>query len=354
MGVLTASMVDVGEKVHAPSARWVEEARQRGRFPSSPALASAVALLVGLLSLGIGADATVAAWGLVLRRSFESATQLVPFSSALASVAKTALVTVAMPLVGLAATGVLIGLVQSRGRWWPGRRERFLRDCFDRRRIFAATRGIGAFVVLASAACALSVSVLPALVGLYAASSVRILSAIGILVRFLWLRLGVIALALGVADYLWERHAHAKFLRMSDDELKRDQRETEGDPFTKAERRRLHQETLAELVEISDATLVVMGAALAVAVRYDGARAPRLAVKMRDAAAERLLSVARSVGVPVLVRADVAVALSALSDGAEVPVRLYDVLAQAFIDGGAVHPSGRVAAGGSRKTGAGA
>jgi type III secretion protein U len=207
---------------------------------------------------------------------------------------------------------------------------------FLRERSLDSGKAFLALAVLASVAYASTVAVLPSLYALYGASAARVLSAVGALGRHLWLRLGIVAFALGVADYLWQRHAHGKALRMSPDELKREHKETEGEPLFKAERRRIHEETLAELSEIAGASLVVLSPALAVAIHHDGEHAPRIAAKAEGQRFYPFVLAARAAAVPVVERSDVALALSAVDKGNEVPAHLYDALAELFVDAGIV------------------
>jgi len=330
-------MADSDEKMYAPTARRIADARRAGQFPASRALVTGVALLIGLTVLIQYGQAAIGMWILCFRRALDRATQTAPFHSAFADAAKTGLAMLGLPLSALATTAGLIGLLQSRGRWWPAPRPRPViswSSVFHRERALDTGKAFVGLAILAGVVYALTVAVSPSLPALYGASAARVLSAIGALGRYLWLRLGIAALAVGVADYLWKRHALGKALRMSPDELKREHKESEGEPLSKAERRRIHEETLAELAEIAGARLVVLGPTLAIAIHHDGEHAPRIAAKAQGHCIYPFVAAARAAAVPVVERSDVALALSVVDAGGDVPAHMYETLAELFVDAG--------------------
>jgi flagellar biosynthesis protein FlhB len=146
----------------------------------------------------------------------------------------------------------------------------------------------------------------------------------------------VAMLAIGVADLLLQRHRHGKALRMSRDEVKREHRESEGEPAQKAERLRLHRECMPEqtLDDVATADFVVVHAqALAVAIRYDedGSSAPIVLVKGRCGKAQSIEETARAAGVPVFVDPELVRALASVDDGGEIPEALYQLVAECLV-----------------------
>jgi flagellar biosynthesis protein FlhB len=144
------------------------------------------------------------------------------------------------------------------------------------------------------------------------------------------LRLGTVLLALGVADLLLARRRHLRELRMTRPEVRREQREEDGDPALRAERRRRHR-ALAETSPVARATCVVVNptrVAVALVHRRGQDGAPRVVAKGTGAAARRIRSVARRHGVPVVRDPPLARALHRLAEvGDEVPEPLYDAAA---------------------------
>ncbi len=67
---------------------------------------------------------------------------------------------------------------------------------------------------------------------------------------------------------------------------------------------------------------------LAVALQYDGSRAPRVTAKGRDQVAEQILALAREHHVPLQENAELAGLLAKVELGEEIPEALYLAVAQ--------------------------
>jgi flagellar biosynthetic protein FlhB len=146
-------------------------------------------------------------------------------------------------------------------------------------------------------------------------------------------RLALAAVAIGVLDYLWQRHRHRQSLRMTREEVKRERKEVEGDPLHKAERQRLHREALEQrrVGDVREADFVVVNPDhVAVAVRYDrgGPSAPVVVAKGERLLAERIKEIAREAGVPIFRDVALARSLRDVEEGAPIPETLYDAVAE--------------------------
>lgn len=113
-----------------------------------------------------------------------------------------------------------------------------------------------------------------------------------------------ITLLVAIGDAVVTRHAWYTRLRMTRDEVRREQRESEGDVGLKQARRRIHQELVknAEAIQLEAAVLLVLGPPrLAIALRYDPRRdrAPRVVIRATGALAKTLEALAPSYGIPV-------------------------------------------------------
>jgi type III secretion protein U len=125
---------------------------------------------------------------------------------------------------------------------------------------------------------------------------------------------------------------------MTREEVKREQRESEGDPRTKEARARARDERLASaaVANVRAATIVVVDAArVACALRYDagdGDAAPVLVASGEGDAAERIARAARDHGVPVVQDAALARRLGELAIGEAIPEALYEAVAEVLRD----------------------
>ncbi|TAM85054.1 MAG: flagellar biosynthesis protein FlhB [Candidimonas sp.] len=138
---------------------------------------------------------------------------------------------------------------------------------------------------------------------------------------------------LAAVDVPWQMFHHVRQLRMSKEEVRREFKESEGDPQIK---RRIRQGQLAlarrrMMAQVPKANVVVTNPTqFAVALRYaEGERAPRVVARGRGDIAEKIREIARANHVPLLEAPPLARALYAHVELDQVvPEVLYDAVAQ--------------------------
>ncbi len=141
-------------------------------------------------------------------------------------------------------------------------------------------------------------------------------------------------IVVGVVDLVVTRRAWMKRLRMAKHEVKREHKESEGDPKLKAARERAHHEMLASatVANVKTATVVVVNPThLACALRYDeeqGDDAPLVLAVGEGDLAKRIVAAAHAYGVPVLHDVPLAHALVELAEGDRIPEELYEAVAE--------------------------
>ena len=181
-------------------------------------------------------------------------------------------------------------------------------------------------------------AVMPNIVFLSASS---LIDAIQYLYRMLMLLILIIVLilaAISLGDYLWSRHSWMKKLRMSQQDLKDEYKETEGSPEVKSRIRRLQMEASqrarqqnAAVENVKDATVIITNPThFAVALKYEhnDDPAPIIIAMGKDTLAQRIIEKAAEndktvVRVPLLARA-----LYFTGDiGAAVTEQLYSAVA---------------------------
>ena len=137
-----------------------------------------------------------------------------------------------------------------------------------------------------------------------------------------------------VIDFMYQRHSYTKSLMMSKEEVKREYKESEGDPHIKGHRRQLAQELV-----MSDAgdrarkgtAVVVNPTHLAIVVRYDHETMPLpiVTAKGRNFHAHHMRTQAELAGVPVFRNVSLARALYATVPIDDyVPEELFDAIAE--------------------------
>ena len=115
--------------------------------------------------------------------------------------------------------------------------------------------------------------------------------------------------ALAGVDYVHQRHEYIKGLRMSIDEVRRDHKDAEGDPLTRARRRGAHLEAIyAGLADrVAAASAVIHSGRVAVALQYLGERdLPRVIARGENEVAMRLRELAADARVPLAADAGLA------------------------------------------------
>lgn len=149
--------------------------------------------------------------------------------------------------------------------------------------------------------------------------------------------IGLSALAILVlagADYAWQVRTWKKRLRMTKEEIRRELKESEGDPLVRGRMRR-ERETRARrrmIAAVKDATVLIMNPThYAVALRYEEGNdaAPICLAKGVDETALRMRAAANENRVPVVENPPLARALHASADiDGEIPLEHYEAVAK--------------------------
>ncbi|MEO0819209.1 MAG: flagellar type III secretion system protein FlhB [Pseudomonadota bacterium] len=147
----------------------------------------------------------------------------------------------------------------------------------------------------------------------------------------------VVAAILGLADFFWQRHSHRKQLRMTYEDLRKEQKESEGDPYMRANRRERAKAiaTNRMLEAVPDAKVVITNPihfAVALAWDREAGTAPRCVAKGVDEMALIIRERAEAAGVPVHEDPATARALHAgVEIGQDIPPEQYRAVAAAIL-----------------------
>jgi flagellar biosynthetic protein FlhB len=160
------------------------------------------------------------------------------------------------------------------------------------------------------------------------------LPTLGELVMTSVLTVAAVMIAIVGVDVPLQLWQHARSLRMSKDELKREAKEMEGDPHVKAAIRAQQRESARKrmMAAVPTADVIVTNPThFAVALRYDDKkmRAPVVIAKGTDLLAAKIREIATEHGVPIVEAPPLARALYRTVElGREVPAALYVTVAQ--------------------------
>ena len=137
-----------------------------------------------------------------------------------------------------------------------------------------------------------------------------------------------------VADFAFQKHSYTKNLMMTKEEVKREYKESEGDPHIKGKRKQLAQELIMEddgEVARKSTAVVINPTHFAIVIIYKEGKTPlpMIAAKGRDRHAHFLRTQAESAGVPIFRNAQLARALYAQTQVSDfVPDDLFAAIAE--------------------------
>jgi flagellar biosynthesis protein FlhB len=338
----------VSDKTEDPTPKRLRKAREEGDSGASAYAAQSVAFVVAVAL----APAAVSALAAHAARDLREALAFAGSQSPVAEVATrfdatalaTAFVALALPvLLAAGIAGAVVHVVQTGGAVATKRLAlkldrlnpaQGIKGLFSGTRAFAVVRSLAA----AGIVCWLALSVLRERVVDIAALAHGRLAWAGVVVSetagsLAW-RAGLVGLALGVIDILVTRRAWLRRLRMSKDEVRREYKESEGDPQLKAARERAYQQLLAQaaVANVRTASVVVVNPThVACALRYDereGDEAPTVVANGEGDLAARIVRAARDYAVPVVRDVPLARALLELRVGDAIPEALYEAVAE--------------------------
>lgn len=333
----------MSDKTESPTPKRLRKAREDGDSPISAFASQGIAFLVAVAVAPVAVAALAARASSDLRAAIARAADATPGVTADLDAHALALLTLSAPLlVAAVAAGAVTSLVQSGGvvstkKLAPdlARLDPVggLRKLVSVDRVIAVLRAAlfgGVVFVLAYGMLRAHASDLAHAAG----DAPRAASLAGAMARTVAVQSALFGLFLALADVVLTRRSWLKRLRMSKDEVKREHKESDGDPQLKAARERAHHEMLAgaAIASVRQASVVVVNPThIACALRYDeedGDLAPVLLAAGRGELAAAIVQAARQYNVPVLQDVPLARALAELEVGVAIPESLYEAVAE--------------------------
>jgi flagellar biosynthetic protein FlhB len=146
--------------------------------------------------------------------------------------------------------------------------------------------------------------------------------------------MGGALLFLALLDYGFQRWKYSQDMMMTDQELRDELKESEGDPQVVARRRQIHRQLVAQKIrkEVPKADAVIVNPTeLAIAIKYDPKTMPAPVVLAKGAGvvAQLIRRIALEHGIPLVERKPLAQALyKAVDVGESIPVDQYNAVAE--------------------------
>jgi flagellar biosynthetic protein FlhB len=151
----------------------------------------------------------------------------------------------------------------------------------------------------------------------------------GMLIRII---AGLIIIA--IIDVIFQKYKHNQELKMTKQEVKQENKDTDGSPELKSRRRQIQQEMASKrmMEEVPQADVVLVNPThYAVALKYDAKsmEAPEMLAKGKAHTAEKIREIAHSHGIPIIRKPELTRTMySTLEPGDAIPQELYVAVAE--------------------------
>ena len=338
---------DQDDKTHDPTDKKLEDARAKGDVPMAPEMKHAAIFIAMLVVMGGLGSYTLELMGNLFVRLWGSADdfRMEPqgaesFATGLMSAVATALLPILATLFGIALLG---GVLQGRPmlswsrvapKWSKlnpasGAKRMFgkqaLTEYFKTLAKLSLVGGVAAYLAWPHAAT------IDSMVG---ADLQEVGGAAHDIVHTMLRPIAMLVGALALFDFVWQRRAFLKRMRMSLQEIKDEHKESEGDPHIKGKIRQVQmQRARGRMMQnVPKASVVITNPThYAVALQYDhGAMAaPVVVAKGVDAVALKIREIATANNIPLVENRPLARALYASAElERPIPVEHYAAVAE--------------------------
>lgn len=316
-----------GEKTEQPTHKKLEDARKKGQVAKSKDFTQ-TALILALFGYLIAAGPSLAkgfAELLVLPMGFLNQPFDVALESLVAAVTHKAVMLV-LPfigivlVIGIGAEMLQVGVLFSFEALKPSGKKLNVaanaKNMFSKKTFVEFLKNILKVGVLGAILYVVIRGEMGHLLELPMAGVAGVGMAITALLKVLIINVAVVYIAIGLADFVYQRYAYKKDLMMSKDEVKREYKEAEGDPHIKGARKHLHQELMmsGQMEKTRKASVLVTNPThFAVAIYYHDEETPlpMVLAKGVDLIARRMIEIAKEEGIPVMQNIPLARALYA-------------------------------------------
>ena len=149
-------------------------------------------------------------------------------------------------------------------------------------------------------------------------------------------RIAMVFAVVGAVDFFFQRKQWKKKLMMSKEEVKREFKESEGDPLIKSQRKQLHQQLINQSVPraVARADVVTVNPThLAVVLEYNREVmvAPKVTAKGQDHLARKIIELAKKHQVPIVRDITLTRALFEVEVDEYIPPELFEVVAEILL-----------------------
>lgn len=154
--------------------------------------------------------------------------------------------------------------------------------------------------------------------------------------KSLLFRVAMVFAVIGAVDFFFQRKQWKKKLMMTKDEVKREFKESEGDPLIKGQRKQLHMQMISQSVPRAVAradAVTVNPNHLAVVIEYDRETmvAPKVTAKGQEHLARKIIELAKKYNVPIIRDVTLTRALFEVEVDEYIPEELFEAVAEVLL-----------------------
>ena len=334
------------EKTEQPTDKKLEDARRDGETSKSTDLPAAVLFLAGSLALSLASGQLGEHFSLLMRIGLDVGRSASPdfdlTRAMMAAAVQTAwillpvfAVAFMVPLlVMMAQVGINISFKPLEPKFSAINPASGIKRLFSIRSLIDLVKMTITALVLFAVLYKLMLSLLPVAAGLaYQTPLGAAQMSMSLLCKFLSVA-GFVYLVVGSIDFGVQKWLFVRDHRMSKDEIKREYKESEGDPEIKGKRKQIAREMAEEEPvknRVAGAQAVIVNPThYAVAIRYapEEHGLPRVVAKGVDDEAMKIRALAEAAGVPILPNPPLARALYLVPEQDPVPEPLFEAVAE--------------------------
>jgi type III secretion protein U len=305
-----------GEKTEQPTEKRLRDARRDGEVAKSHDLSQTATTLVWMLVLAGFSGYCADRIGALVEHAWSRVDLASP--NAMSEIgwdaAKTAFMLTVIPLALVGVCGALVEFLQIGAVFAPKRvapqgsrlsPASGLQKIVSLDNVFEIAKSLVKTAILAVLIFLVIRHYLPDILNVPAAGVAAYIGLDRRLILTLCAWVVVLFAFVSIADRLFQKFSHRKRLRMSKDEVRREQKEEEGDPHTRGQRKSLHRRWAtqdAREAARSATALVVNPTHIAVAILYEAERTavPVITAKGEGNLARLMRLAAEDAGVPVI------------------------------------------------------
>ncbi len=339
-------MSEGGDKTEEPTQKKIDDSRKKGQVWKSKDLTGVAVFLVGLGTVKASWDLVMSEFSELFRFSFAHIARPEDLGMATSQLLLDGLTTLMILSLPVAVAGAIAGGLVEFLQVGPLFSAESIMPKFDKLNFINGMKNlVGKKQIVETVKQMIKISITAYVVygvvrdgmGMVAAttsSTPQVMMAVmGELTYRVCARVGLCFLLFGVFDVWWQRKTYMKDMMMSKDEVKKEYKESEGDPHHKAKRKEFAMELLesAQMDAVKGADVIVTNPDhVAVALKYDRAKdgAPRVLCKGLDLRAQGIKALARTHDVAILRNVPLAHSLHRIDVGEEIPEDLYDAVAE--------------------------